>query len=314
MTADSAAVVVPSSSTGNGTIVASDSKRHKFNLSTESVLTIAGAVCGAFEAIAVQPFDMVKTRHQLNSLENESVYLTLKNLHLEGGVRRFYRGMGAELLGIVPKSSGMYASYELVKRECDKMPGWENSSMSAYIAGFASGFPESFIVTPTQVIKVRLQAKEHLGRYSGIMECITKTIKSEGITALYTGLSPTLFRNCIWNTIYFGTMHWLKQKLPTPSNKAIDLGQTLLTGFSAAVFATCFNAPFDVVKSRFQSELRVPNQPRVYQHTIPSLIMIIRNEGIQASYKGFLPKAIRMGLGGAVAMASFELTQYLLLA
>ena len=41
--------------------------------------------------------------------------------------------------------------------------------------------------------------------------------------------------------------------------------------------------------------------------------MIVRMEGLQAAYKGFQPKAIRMGLGGAVAMASFDLSQYLLM-
>ena len=77
----------------------------------------------------------------------------------------------------------------------------------------------------------------------------------------------------------------------------------------------CFDLIYvllQVVKSRFQSELRIPGQQRVYQYTIPSLIMIIKTEGLQAAYKGFQPKAIRMGLGGAVAMASFDLCQYLL--
>jgi solute carrier family 25 2-oxodicarboxylate transporter 21 len=195
---------------------------------------------------------MVKTRHQLNHSSNENVYNSLKCLYKEGGLLRFYRGMGAEVLGIIPKSSGMYASYELVKRKCDKIPGLENSSLSAYMGGFASGIPESLIVTPTQVIKVRLQAKEHLGRYTGLMDCVSTTLRTEGLLAFYTGLSPTLYRNCIWNTVYFGTMHWLKQKLPTPSSKFIDVMQTLLTGFSGAVFATCFNAPFDVSKLSYE--------------------------------------------------------------
>lgn len=66
-----------------------------------------------------------------------------------------------------------------------------------------------------------------------------------------------------------------------------------------------------VVKSRFQSELTIPGLPRVYKYTLPSLVKIYREEGLSAIYKGFAPKAIRMGLGGAVAMASFELTQYM---
>ena len=64
----------------------------------------------------------------------------------------------------MPKSSGMYATYEIVKRKVDTIDGFKDTSLSAYIGGFASGIPESLIVTPSQVVKVRLQAKEHLGK------------------------------------------------------------------------------------------------------------------------------------------------------
>jgi solute carrier family 25 (mitochondrial 2-oxodicarboxylate transporter), member 21 len=77
-----------------------------------------------------------------------------------------------------------------------------------------------------------------------------------------------------------------------------------VVGFFGAVFATCFNAPFDVVKSRFQSQL--PGQQLKYRNTLQSLATIYREEGLSSCYKGFKPKAIRMGLGGAVAMATFE--------
>ena len=66
-----------------------------------------------------------------------------------------------------------------------------------------------------------------------------------------------------------------------------------------------------MVKSRFQSELPLEGQPRKYAHTLPALARIYREEGFTAIYKGFLPKAIRMGLGGAVAMSTFEFVQYL---
>jgi hypothetical protein len=140
----------------------------------------------------------------------------------------------------------MYATYEIVKRKMDQYQGLENSTFSAYIGGFVAGIPESVIVTPTQVVKVRLQAKEHLGRYSGSVDCVKQTLRNEGIQAFYIGLSPTLYRNCVWNTMYFGTMHWIKRKMPKPSSKVIDISQTLVSGFFGAVFATCFNAPFDV--------------------------------------------------------------------
>ena len=270
-------------------------------------LTIAGALAGAMEAISVQPFDMVKTRHQLNHGANESVIGSLRSLYNEGGLSRFYRGMTAEIVGIIPKSSAMYASYDITKSYVDTLDGYKDTSTSAAIAGFVSGIPEATIVTPTQVIKVRLQAKEHLGRYNGPIDCVLKTYRGEGIRAFTNGLGPTLFRNCVWNTVYFGTMHRLKAQLPATKSQVTSTIQTLVTGFVGAVFATCFNAPFDVVKSRFQSQLYIPGQELKYKYTLPSLYSIYQEEGIAACYKGFQPKAIRMGLGGAVAMATFEL-------
>jgi solute carrier family 25 (mitochondrial 2-oxodicarboxylate transporter), member 21 len=61
------------------------------------VLYIAGALSGISEALAVQPFDMVKTRHQLNPGNNLSVTGTLSAIYREGGIARFYRGMTPEL-------------------------------------------------------------------------------------------------------------------------------------------------------------------------------------------------------------------------
>jgi solute carrier family 25 2-oxodicarboxylate transporter 21 len=276
---------------------------------SSSLMFLAGAFSGLAEGVTVQPFDMVKTRFQLNEKANLGVLQTMRNIYIEGGVARFYRGMTAELVGMVPKSSGMYATYEMVYRKLESDPQYGNTSITAGIAGLASGVPEALIVTPTQVIKVRLQAKEHLGRYKGPIDCIQQTFRNDGLAGFYTGIGPTLFRNCVWNTVYFATMHKIKQFFPSSTSRAMDLGINLVSGFFGACFATCFNAPFDVVKSRMQSQLSAATtgMPLKYRYTLPSLYTIYREEGLVACYKGFKPKVIRMGLGGAVAMATFEL-------
>lgn len=86
---------------------------------------------------------------------------------------RFYRGILPEALSMFPKQSGMFTSYELSRRifaenyEKEK-PTWK----SAFAAGFVSGYVEAFIVTPFQVVKVRLQAKEYLGKYNNSIDCV----------------------------------------------------------------------------------------------------------------------------------------------
>jgi hypothetical protein len=125
--------------------------------------------------------------------------------------------------------------------------------------------------------------------------------------------------------MYFGSMHWMKQQLPVPTSHLIENLQTLVTGFCGAVFATCLNTPFDVVKSRFQSQVPIistdivsggggvgglsPKYTLKYHSTFQTLALICKEEGFLACYKGFSAGAIRMGLGGGVAMTTFELIQ-----
>ena len=72
---------------------------------SSTVLFLAGALSGIAEGIVVQPFDMVKTRHQLNTGKNLGVYATLLSIYKEGGVRLWYRGLIPEMVGLIPKSS-----------------------------------------------------------------------------------------------------------------------------------------------------------------------------------------------------------------
>ena len=102
-------------------------------------------------------------------------------------------------------------------------------------------------------------------------------------------------------------MERIRRNLPPASTKKEALLQTFGSGFVGAFVATCFNAPFDVVKSRFQCQLPREDGNLKYHSTFQSLIMICREEGTTAVYKGFRPKAIRMGLGGATAMSVYEL-------
>lgn len=279
---------------------------------------------------------MVKTRHQLNAGLNETVFKSLSSIVREGGFFRLYRGMSAEILGMIPKSSAMYGSYEIARRQMNvwfPSPNEETVGHEALVsfgAGLFSGIPESTVVTPFQVVKVRLQTKEYTGQYKNTLDCFLKVFRQEGIATFATGYVPTLWRNCVWNSIYFGTMAWLKSVSPkvdtflkptyykTIEEKerllySLEKVQTLVTGFCGAIFATCFNAPFDVVKSRFQSQMHLTNSdgtkvPLKYRGTFQTLFLIYKEEGIAACYKGFKPKAIRMGLGGGVAMMTFEIS------
>jgi solute carrier family 25 2-oxodicarboxylate transporter 21 len=50
-----------------------------------------------------------------------------------------------------------------------------------------------------------MMAKEHNGRYANSADCLRQVLRDEGPGALLVGMAPTLWRNCVWNGIYYGT-------------------------------------------------------------------------------------------------------------
>lgn len=267
--------------------------------------SIAGALCGFTECLAVQPFDMMKTRFQLTAGTNPSLVTAFGNIYREGGIARFYRGMMPEMVSMVPKNAAMFASYDWSRVQLEQQLGGSGLGVE-FLAGACCSVPEAITVTPFQVVKVRLQAKEHLARYRNTGHAVVSILRDEGPQAFFAGLSVTIARNTVWNSVYFPTMFSIKNYV-LPETKGEGLVHSLTTlgsGFVGGSFATCFNAPFDVTKSRIQSQVK--GQPQKYKSIIPSLMLIAREEGMPALYKGFAPKVIRMGIGGGVSMTTFD--------
>lgn len=70
---------------------------------------------------------------------------------------------------------------------------------------------EGIIIAPTEVVKVRLQAKERQGMYKNTFDCFAKMYKQEGLKAFAAGLEAALIRQGIWNGAYFGFIHAVRR-------------------------------------------------------------------------------------------------------
>jgi len=93
-------------------------------------------------------------------------------------------------------------------------------------------------------------AKEHLGRYANTWDCLNQVVRQEGVSALFLGLSPTLWRNCVWNSLYYGSTYELEQRMAPLDNPWAAAGRQLVVGTGVGIAATVYNCPFDVLKSR----------------------------------------------------------------
>ena len=290
---------------------------------------VGGSIVGAIECAVCQPFDMIKTRHQLHRGANPSVGASLMALYREGGTGRFYRGVLPEFAGMVPKSAAMYATYDWARQRLSMHTSLHHTTI-CFMAGALSGPAEAVVVQPFQVVKVRMQTKEYVGRYSSSLDCATKMVRTEGLVAFASaGAMATVLRNTIWNSVYFGSMAKVRAVRAESGGGASSLAAKLADlacGFGCGVLATAFNAPFDVAKSRQQSQLSPASrlaggatgaagaaEAAPYSGgVLATLVRIAREEGMGACWAGFQPKAIRMGLAGLVGLPAFDLTRWLL--
>lgn len=78
-------------------------------------------------------------------------------------------------------------------------------------------------------------------------------------------------------------------------------------GFCSGVMGSVANIPIDVAKSRIQGPQPIPGQIK-YRTATGSMILIAREEGFSALYKGLLPKVMRLGPGGAIMLLVYEYT------
>jgi solute carrier family 25 2-oxodicarboxylate transporter 21 len=173
------------------------------------------------------------------------------------------------------------------------------------LTGASAGATESFVVVPFELVKIRLQDRASAGKYTGMIDCVTKTVKAEGILALYNGLESTMWRHILWNAGYFGCIFQVRALLPAAEAKSQQIRNDILAGATGGTVGTILNTPMDVVKSRIQNSPKIAGSVPKYNWAWPALGTVMKEEGFSALYKGFLPKVLRLGPGGGILLVVF---------
>lgn len=228
----------------------------------------------------------------------------MKKIITDEGVRRLYRGMLAPVLIEAPKRATKFAANEqfgIFYKKLFQAP--VITQPLSIITGMSAGATEALLIVSFELVKIRLQDPQNVGKYINTFDCFKKILLEEGALSLFQGLEATIFRHASWNGGYFGTIYGVKKRLP----KAETYYQNLLCNFVAGTIGgtvgTILNTPFDVAKTRIQNQIRKESK---IPWTLPLLKNIASNEGFFALYKGFVPKVLRLGPGGGILLVVFE--------
>ncbi|KAK6459972.1 mitochondrial 2-oxodicarboxylate carrier 1 [Scheffersomyces coipomensis] len=259
----------------------------------------AGAIAGVSEILVMYPLDVVKTRQQLATTDAYNGTLNcLKKIVAEEGFSRLYKGISAPILMEAPKRATKFAANDEWGKFYRKQFGVSEMTQSlAILTGATAGATESFVVVPFELIKIRLQDKST--KFNGMFDVVKDIVKNNGLLGLYKGMESTLWRHIWWNAGYFGVIHQVRGLMPKPKTSGEKTLIDLTCGSIGGTFGTILNTPFDVVKSRIQA-----GSTR-YKWTYPSLVIVAKEEGFAALYKGFVPKVLRLGPGGGILLVVY---------
>lgn len=114
---------------------------------------------------------------------------------------------------------------------------------------------EAFLINPFEVVKVTLQTnKTKTSQAPGTWQVTREIIAKDGfgLRGINKGLGATVGRHNVWNMIYFGFYHSVKDLLPQYQDPTKEFLRKFAIGFLSGSIASVVNIPFDVAKSRIQ--------------------------------------------------------------
>lgn len=175
-----------------------------------------------------------------------------------------YKGLGAVLTGIIPKMAIRFTSFEWYKQQMANQQTGVISGQGTFLAGLAAGVTEAVaVVTPMEVIKIRLQAQHHsmadpldIPKYRNAAHALYTVVKEEGVGALYRGVSLTALRQGSNQAVNFTAYTYFKEALrewqPQYEGGNLPNYQTTLIGLVSGAMGPLSNAPIDTIKTRLQ--------------------------------------------------------------
>ncbi|KRT83587.1 mitochondrial carrier protein [Oryctes borbonicus] len=271
----------------------------------------------------MHPLDLIKTRLQIQSKNvsapNDPRYYNgifdcFRKMYKHEGLFSFWKGIIPPILAETPKRAVKFFTFEQYKA-LFLFGSPHATPLTFSLAGLGAGVTEAILVNPFEVVKVTLQANMAKGKELPSTWSVTRQIVRDsglGLRGLNKGITATVARNGAFNMVYFGFYHSVKGYLPEFKDPVQEFFRKVGIGFVSGTLASCFNIPFDVAKSRIQGPQPVPNEIK-YCSTFRTVIMVYREEGFFALYKGLLPKVLRLGPGGAIMLVVYDYMYHFLI-
>jgi solute carrier family 25 carnitine/acylcarnitine transporter 20/29 len=285
---------------------------------------IAGGVSGMSGVLAGAPLDLIRVRQQqpraspaLAAQEGNIIQLLRHTLRSEG-VQALFRGTVYPLSTAALQNAVCFHSYGAA---CRQLAQTDNKSTTlslenVFWAGSFAGLVQTAIVTPIDLLKIRLQlqtVKPGTAGYIGPVSMLQRVVAREGgLRSLYRGTIITAIRDIPSYGVYFSTFEWVRE-LMEPGCRDADkkknsaAGAVWAAGGAAGAISWLSVYPFDVIKSRIQGN------PSKYTDLWDCVVKSYREEGSGVFLRGLPATLARAFLVNGAIFTAYEASHGILI-
>lgn len=215
----------------------------------------AGGICALFSHTAATPLDVVKTRIQSDSDNDQGIIGTTKKIVEEGGIRALLTGANATAIGFFFHGALKYSVYESTVHD-----------LGPILAAITAEAVACLVLCPLESIRIRTVTSNEEGgdgyAYGGVLQ-------------LYAGLPPLFFKQAPYTVTQF-----------IAYENAIPLIKSrFIAGFIAGIAAATVSQPADTMLTRINSPsnehgdgMRLQN---LYTGFLPRLLHVTFIVGVQ---------------------------------
>ncbi|KAK6760407.1 hypothetical protein RB195_021758 [Necator americanus] len=302
--------------------------RHK-TVAWEDALKFTKDCCaGAFAAIVaktvIAPVERVKLILQLQNsqttLAAEKRYKGVVDCFIrvpkEQGFLSFWRGNWVNILRACSQESLGFAFKDFFKiwslNGVDPKNQRFRFLFGNIAAGGGAGVATFMIIYPLDFVRTRLAidlGKDRKDReFTGMIDCMRKIIKHDGVTGMYKGLLPSLQYIMIYRGAYYGLFDSAKPYI-SKDGRTLGFWRAFAAGQVVTFVAAMISYPLDTVRRRLM--MGAGKKEFIYKGTIDCAKYIYANEGWRAFFHGAMVNAMR-GTGAALVLALYnEIAKYM---
>jgi len=282
---------------------------------------LVGGTIGAISKTVMAPVERVKLLMQTQESNPDVIsgkvqkYTGIKDCFVrvkaEQGMIAFWRGNLVNCLRYAPQQGSALAFNDAINNLFpvynSKTDFWKSFGSKLFSGGLA-GAVANTICFPFDFARTRLASdiSKGKGQFNGIWDCISKTVKNQGITGLYTGWSVTVMGAFIYRAGQLGMFKQIQDLNPYAKDKGTIGAVSTFIGVTAARTAIMpFNYPFDTIRRRLMLQSEKPMAERTYRGTVDCFKQVMAKEGLKGMYKGMIPELFR-GVGGSLVIVIYD--------